>query len=177
MISDHTVSSPLFVPDSLKFYVNRLSFSKNRVRLQALSSDKATQGSQVIVRLPSNTMINLASLTMTGAVRAYFDGTANATDGVALPTNWDFSFIETLSLIANGGIITQPFKLVQLKTSSSLYIVRSQGSTLLIIHQHKTRPIFLWINCLCLVQEFCLRLWHVIVLTNLYCIPIITHTP
>jgi len=109
MISDHTVSSPLFVPDSLKFYVNRLSFSKNRVRLQALSSDTATQGSQVIVRLPSNTMINLASLTMTGAVRAYFDGTANASDGVALPTNWDFSFIETLSLIANGGIITQPF--------------------------------------------------------------------
>jgi hypothetical protein len=109
MISDATMSSPLFVPDSLKFYVNRLSFSKNRVRLQALSSTTAKSGSQVIVRLPSNTLVNLASLTMTGAVRAYFDGTPASTDGVALPTNWDFSFIETLSLIANGGIITQPF--------------------------------------------------------------------
>ena len=101
-------SSSLFVPDALKFYVNRLSFSKNRVRLQALSSQVASSSSQIIVRLPSNTMINLASLTMTGSVRATISGAA-VTQGVALPTNWDYSFIETLSLIANGGIITQPF--------------------------------------------------------------------
>lgn len=104
------MSSPIFVPDALKFYVNRLSFSKNRVRLQALSSTTATPNSQVIVRLPSNTMVNLASLTMTGAVRASVRGAvAGDNKGVALPTNFDFSFIETLSLIANGGIITQPF--------------------------------------------------------------------
>ena len=109
MISDASMGSPLFVPDSLKFYVNRLAFSKNRVRLQALSSTTAKSGSQVIVRLPSNTLVNLASLTMTGAVRAYFPDTPAANDGLALPTNWDFAFIETLSLIANGGIITQPF--------------------------------------------------------------------
>jgi len=108
--SDATMSSPLFVPDALKFYVNRLSFSKNRVRLQALSSTTATPNSQIIVRLPSNTMVNLASLTMTGAVRAKLRGAVTGGDyGVALPTNFDFSFIETLSLIANGGIITQPF--------------------------------------------------------------------
>jgi hypothetical protein len=108
--SDATMSSPLFVPSSLQFYVNRLSFSKNRVRLQALSTEVATPGSQVIVRLPSNTMINLASLTMTGGVRAVIRNPAAGDDeGVALPTNYDFSFIETLSLIANGGIITQPF--------------------------------------------------------------------
>lgn len=106
--SDATMSSPLFVPQALQFYVNRLSFSKNRVRLQALSTQVASANSQVIVRLPSNTMINLASLTMTGGVRATIDNFGND-DGVALPTNWDFSFIETLSLIANGGIITQPF--------------------------------------------------------------------
>ena len=106
--SDATMSSPLFVPQALQFYVNRLSFSKNRVRLQALSTQVASANSQVIVRLPSNTMINLASLTMTGGVRATIDN-AGTDDGVALPTNWDFSFIETLSLIANGGIITQPF--------------------------------------------------------------------
>lgn len=103
-------SSPLFVPDALKFYVNRLSFSKNRVRLQALSSQRATVSSQIIVRLPSNTMVNLASLTMTGGVRATLSNPEiPAEHGVALPTNYDFSFIETLSLIANGGIITQPF--------------------------------------------------------------------
>lgn len=109
--NDAVQAAPIFVPDALKFYVNRLSFSKNRVRLQSLSTNTARANSQVIVRLPSNTMVNLASLTMTGSVRAYIDGTtdANSTQGVALPTNWEYSFIETLSLIANGGIITQPF--------------------------------------------------------------------
>ena len=107
--SDATLSSPLFVPQALQFYVNRLSFSKNRVRLQALSTNVASANSQIIVRLPSNTMVNLASLTMTGGVRATVGGTFSDENGVALPTNWDYSFIETLSLIANGGIITQPF--------------------------------------------------------------------
>jgi len=106
--SDATMSSPIFVPDALKFYVNRLSFSKNRVRLQTLSSVRAGPSSQIIVRLPSNTMVNLASLTMTGSVRATVTS-AGTNEAVALPTNFDFSFIETLSLIANGGIITQPF--------------------------------------------------------------------
>ena len=106
--SDATMSSPLFIPSALQFYVNRLSFSKNRVRLQALSTQVASANTQVIVRLPSNTMINLASLTMTGGVRAEILNPVEG-EGVALPTNWDFSFIETLSLIANGGIITQPF--------------------------------------------------------------------
>ena len=97
-----------FVPEALRFFVNRLSFSKNRVRLQSLSSQTANANGQIIVRLPSNTMLNLASLTMTGSVRASITG-AVATNGVALPTNLDYSFIESLSLISNGGIISQPF--------------------------------------------------------------------
>ena len=105
-ISDQSTS--VFVPDSLKFYVNRLSFSKNRVRLQALSSQTANPNGQIIVRLPSNTMLNMASLTMTGSVRASITGAANP-DGIALPTNLDYSFIESLSIISNGGIISQPF--------------------------------------------------------------------
>jgi hypothetical protein len=105
-ISDQSAS--VFVPDSLKFYVNRLSFSKNRVRLQALSSQVANPNGQIIVRLPSNTMLNMASLTMTGSVRASINGAA-ANEGVALPTNLDYSFIESLSIISNGGIISQPF--------------------------------------------------------------------
>jgi len=105
-ISDQSTS--VFVPDSLKFYVNRLSFSKNRVRLQALSSQIANPNGQIIVRLPSNTMLNMASLTMTGSVRASITG-AQAGEGVALPTNLDYSFIESLSVISNGGIISQPF--------------------------------------------------------------------
>ena len=105
------ISSPdssFYVPDALKFYVNRLSFSKNRVRLQALSSQTASASGQIIVRLPSNTMLNMASLTMTGSVRASI-ASAAATEGVALPTNLDYSLIESLSLISNGGIISQPF--------------------------------------------------------------------
>jgi hypothetical protein len=107
-IASDVRSTGFFVPDSLKFYVNRLSFSKNRVRLQALSSQIANPNGQIIVRLPSNTMINMASLTMTGSVRASITGAA-ATEGVALPTNLDYSFIESLSVISNGGIISQPF--------------------------------------------------------------------
>jgi hypothetical protein len=101
-------TSGFYVPDSLKFYVNRLSFSKNRVRLQALSSQIANPNGQIIVRLPSNTMLNMASLTMSGSVRASISGAAGE-EGVALPTNLDYSFIESLSVISNGGIISQPF--------------------------------------------------------------------
>lgn len=100
--------SQYYVPEALRFYASRLSFSKNRVRLQSLSSQTANSNGQIIVRLPSNTMINMASLTMTGSVRASITG-AVATEGVALPTNLDYSFIESLSLISNGGIISQPF--------------------------------------------------------------------
>jgi hypothetical protein len=96
-----------YVPDALRFYVNRLSFSY-RVRLQSLSSQTAVANGQIIVRLPSNTMLNMASLTMTGSVRASI-AAPQTTEGVALPTNLDYSFIESLSLISNGGIISQPF--------------------------------------------------------------------
>jgi hypothetical protein len=106
-ISD-TMSSGFYVPDSLKFYVNKLSFSKNRVKLQALSSQVANPNGQIIVRLPSNTMLNMASLTMTGSVRASISAAAD-NEGVALPTNLDYSFIESISIIANGGVISQPF--------------------------------------------------------------------
>jgi hypothetical protein len=100
--------SSFYVPDALKFYVNRLSFSKNRVRLQALSSQTASASGQIIVRLPSNTMLNMSSLTMTASVRASI-AAASPNEGVALPTNLDYSLIESLSLISNGGIISQPF--------------------------------------------------------------------
>jgi len=106
-ISD-TMSSGFYVPDSLKFYVNKLSFSKNRVKLQALSSQVANPNGQIIVRLPSNTMLNMASLTMTGSVRASISAAAD-NEGIALPTNLDYSFIESISIIANGGVISQPF--------------------------------------------------------------------
>jgi hypothetical protein len=102
-------SDPNFpIPESFRLYANRLSFSKNRVRLQALSSQTATANGQIIVRLPSNTMLNMASLTMTGSVRARIAAAVNG-EGIALPTNFDYSFIESVSLISNGGIITQPF--------------------------------------------------------------------
>ena len=104
----NNVESQMYVPEALRFYASKLSFSKNRVRLQSLSSQTANSNGQIIVRLPSNTMLNMASLTMTGSVRASIIG-AGTTDGVALPTNLDYSFIESVSLISNGGIISQPF--------------------------------------------------------------------
>ena len=104
----NNVESQMYVPEALRFYASKLSFSKNRVRLQSLSSQTANSNGQIIVRLPSNTMLNMASLTMTGSVRATITG-AQATEGVALPTNFDYSFIESVSLISNGGIISQPF--------------------------------------------------------------------
>jgi hypothetical protein len=104
----NNVESQMYVPEALRFYASKLSFSKNRVRLQSLSSQTANSNGQIIVRLPSNTMLNMASLTMTGSVRASITG-AVATEGVALPTNLDYSFIESISLISNGGIISQPF--------------------------------------------------------------------
>jgi hypothetical protein len=107
-ISQSDSNDSFYVPDALKFYINRLSFSKNRVRLQALSSQTASANGQIIVRLPSNTMLNMASLTMTGSVRASV-ADPQPEEGVALPTNLDYSFIESLSVISNGGIISQPF--------------------------------------------------------------------
>ena len=104
----NNVESQMYVPEALRFYASKLSFSKNRVRLQSLSSQTANSNGQIIVRLPSNTMLNLASLTMTGSVRATITGAATP-DAVALPTNLDYSFIESISLISNGGIISQPF--------------------------------------------------------------------
>jgi len=106
--SSNNVESQLYVPDALRFYASKLSFSKNRVRLQSLSSQTANSNGQIIVRLPSNTMLNMASLTMTASVRASITGAA-AGEGIALPTNLDYSFIESVSLISNGGIISQPF--------------------------------------------------------------------
>ena len=120
-ISD-TLSSSFYVPDSLKFYVNRLSFSKNRVRLQALSSQIAGPNGQIIVRLPSNTMLNLASLTMTGNIRASISG-AQADEGIALPTNLDYSIIkswEELIDIRKGILITIGID-IKINTSVGLF--------------------------------------------------------
>lgn len=97
-----------YVPNSISFYTRRLRFSKNRVRIQSLSTDSVRPNGQVIVRLPSNTLLNLHSLAMSGSFRATTTG-GNATTGVAPPTNLDFALINSLSVISNGGVINQPF--------------------------------------------------------------------
>jgi len=108
MSSTTSAQSSYYVPDSLMFYAKRLNFSKNRVRLQTLSSQTVSPNGQIIVRLPSNTLLNFPSLAMSGSIRAQcVNGTA--TDGCALPTNVDFSLFESVSVISNGGVINQPF--------------------------------------------------------------------
>ena len=97
-----------YVPDSLMYYAKRLNFSKNRVRLQTLSSQTVAPNGQIIVRLPSNTLLNFPSLAMSGSFRAQCQN-SGATDGCAPPTNLDFSMFESASVISNGGVINQPF--------------------------------------------------------------------
>lgn len=108
MSSTTSSQSSYYVPDSMMMYAKRINFSKNRVRLQTLSSQTVAPNGQIIVRLPSNTLLNLPSLAMSGSIRAQcVNGTAD--DGCALPTNLDFSLFESVSVISNGGIINQPF--------------------------------------------------------------------
>ena len=101
-------SGSYYVPNSISFYTRRLRFSKNRVRIQSLSTDSVKPNGQVIVRLPSNTLLNMHSLSMSGSFRASTVG-GNANTGVANPTNIDLALINSLSIISNGGVINQPF--------------------------------------------------------------------
>lgn len=97
-----------YVPNAISFYTRRLRFSKNRVRIQSLSTDSVKPNGQIIVRLPSNTLLNMHSLSMSGSFRATTLG-GDATTGVAGPTNIDFALINSLSVISNGGVVNQPF--------------------------------------------------------------------
>lgn len=110
-------SGSYYVPNSISFYTRRLRFSKNRVRIQSLSTDSVRPNGQVIVRLPSNTLLNMHSLSMSGSFRASTIG-GNANTGVANPTNIDFSLINSLSVISNGGVVNQPY----LSYSTSAFI-------------------------------------------------------
>lgn len=97
-----------YVPNAISFYTRRLRFSKNRVRIQSLSTDSVRANGQIIVRLPSNTLLNMHSLSMSGSFRASTIG-GDASTGVAPPTNLDFALINSLSVISNGGVVNQPF--------------------------------------------------------------------
>ena len=114
-IGDSTGS--FYVPNSVSYFTRRLRFSKNRVRIQSLSTDSVRENGQVIVRLPSNTLLNMHSLSMSGSFRARTIG-GNDNTGVAPPTNLDFSLINSLSVISNGGVINQPY----LSYSTSAFI-------------------------------------------------------
>ena len=97
-----------YVPNTISFFTRRLRFSKNRVRIQSLSADSVKPNGQVICRLPSNTLLNMHSLAMSGSFRAVSIG-GDTNTGVAPPTNIDFALINSLSVISNGGVINQPF--------------------------------------------------------------------
>ena len=97
-----------YVPNSISFFTRRMRFSKNRVRLQSLSTDSVKPNGQIIVRLPSNTLLNMHSLSMSGSFRASTTG-GDVTTGVANPTNIDLAIYESLSVISNGGVVNQPY--------------------------------------------------------------------
>ena len=106
--SASTGDGSYYVPNAISFYTRRLRFSKNRVRIQSLSTDSVQPNGQIIVRLPSNTLLNMHSLSMSGSFRATSTG-GDAVTGIANPTNLDLALIQSLSVISNGGVINQPF--------------------------------------------------------------------
>ena len=101
-------SGSYYVPNAVSFFTRRLRFSKNRVRLQSLSTSAVGPNGQIIVRLPSNTLLNMHSLSMSGSFRpTSTGGTVNT--GIAIPTNLDLALIQSLSVVANGAVLNQPF--------------------------------------------------------------------
>ena len=97
-----------YVPNAISFYTRRLRFSKNRVRIQSLSTDSVRANGQIIVRLPSNTLLNMHSLSMSGSFRATSTG-GTVNTGIAIPTNLDMALLQSLSVVANGAVLNQPF--------------------------------------------------------------------
>lgn len=58
-----------YYPDKLKFAVRRLpGFSKNTFRLRPLSNDSAFSGQQVVINLPSNSLLDLSTFALSGYV-------------------------------------------------------------------------------------------------------------
>lgn len=97
-----------YVPNAVSFFTRRMRFSKNRVRLQSLSTSTVGPNGQIIVRLPSNTLLNMHSLSMSGSFRATSTG-GTVNTGIAIPTNLDMAPIQSLSVVANGAVLNQPF--------------------------------------------------------------------
>ena len=97
-----------YVPNAVSFFTRRMRFSKNRVRLQSLSTSTVGPNGQIIVRLPSNTLLNMHSLSMSGSFRATSTG-GTVTTGIAIPTNLDMALLQSLSVVANGAVLNQPF--------------------------------------------------------------------
>lgn len=97
-----------YVPNAVSFFTRRMRFSKNRVRLQSLSTSTVGPNGQIIVRLPSNTLLNMHSLSMSGSFRATSTG-GTVNTGIAIPTNLDMALLQSLSVVANGAVLNQPF--------------------------------------------------------------------
>ncbi|KXZ46495.1 hypothetical protein GPECTOR_43g932 [Gonium pectorale] len=87
-------------PSNLRYLVKRLvGYSRNTFRLQTLNQTTATAGQIVTVDIPSNSLVDLSTLTM------FFKSSTTTTAGFAvLPRNIE-TILERVEVEANGQII------------------------------------------------------------------------
>lgn len=93
------------LPRNLALIVQRLSnFNRTTIRVRAQSNDTASAGQTISFRLPTNTLIDLHNLQLTGRVRAWYKGT-DGYYGAQLPRHTNQMF-ERIDVVVNGQVIT-----------------------------------------------------------------------
>lgn len=87
-------------PRNLAYMVKRLNgYSRNTFKLMSLNQNQATQQNIITVDLPSNSMVDLSTLTM------YFNLTTTTTAGFCAPAKNIEALIERVEVEINGQII------------------------------------------------------------------------
>src|SRR5205807_9402597 len=66
--------------------------------------------------------------------------------------------------------IVRPGKPMQIDSGGRVDVLEGQGPAALVVENHQARPVLARVPGLNLVKEFALRLWHVVVLANEYCL-------
>lgn len=96
------------LPRNLALIVQRLSnFNRTTIRVRAQSNDTATAGQTISFRLPTNTLVDLHNLHLTGVARAWYLNNATTPQFVkaTLPRHINQIF-ERIDVVINGQVIT-----------------------------------------------------------------------
>lgn len=94
------------LPRNLALIVQRLSnFNRTTIRVRAQSNDTASAGQTISFRLPTNTLIDLHNLQLTGRVRAWYKGQGDKYFSALMPRHTNQMF-ERIDVVVNGQVIT-----------------------------------------------------------------------